>query len=135
MNSHRNAKHKGTEVERELVSLFWENGWSAVRVAGSGSMKFPSPDVLAGKPGGRIVVIECKLVNKSDKKYFTKKEIEELNHFAKIFNAEPWVYIKFGKEKLGFFITLEDLEEKNSSFLATLDLARNKGLLFEEFDK
>lgn len=43
-------KQKGTIAERELIHLFWKNNIPAVRVAGSGSMRYPSPDILAGTP-------------------------------------------------------------------------------------
>lgn len=42
-------KSKGINAEREIIHLFWSMpGWTACRVAGSGSMKYPSPDVIAG---------------------------------------------------------------------------------------
>ena len=43
----KNKKQKGSNAERELVEMFWEKGFSAVRVAGSGTSKFPCPDVVA----------------------------------------------------------------------------------------
>ena len=52
------VKHKGSNAERELVAMFWETGkWSALRIAGSGRMNFPSPDVLAGD-GSRVFAID-----------------------------------------------------------------------------
>ena len=123
-------KSAGSNVERDLVRKFWEKGWSSIRVAGSGSMRFPSPDIVAGRKD-RMVVIECKLT-KETKKYLTKKEIEDLYHFAEVFGAEAWIYVKF-KNNDSFFINPEDMEEKDASFLITLEQARNKGLLEDEF--
>ena len=41
-------KSKGINAERDLIHKFWGTGkWSAVRIAGSGSMKYPSADILA----------------------------------------------------------------------------------------
>ena len=40
-------KSKGINAERELIHKFWGVGWGAVRVAGSGSMRYPSSDILA----------------------------------------------------------------------------------------
>ena len=41
-------KSKGINAERSLIHKFWAHNWAAIRVAGSGSSKYPSPDVLAG---------------------------------------------------------------------------------------
>ncbi len=123
-----NRKNKGISGERELVHQFWEFGWPCVRVAGSGSSRYPSPDILTGH-GGRMLAIECKVIN-SEKKYFTKEQIEALKEFAREFGAEPYVSVKFGKT--WYFFSLDDLEEKNNSYLATLGMARMKGMLIKE---
>ncbi|MBW2967284.1 Holliday junction resolvase, partial [Candidatus Woesearchaeota archaeon] len=36
-----NRKAKGLSAERELIHMFWKNGWSALRVAASGAIKYP----------------------------------------------------------------------------------------------
>ena len=77
-----NRKAKGTKGERELVKMFNEAGWAAIRIAGSGSSQYPSPDLLAGNAIRRLA-IECK-VTKENKKYFQKSEIEQLDFFLKI---------------------------------------------------
>ena len=41
-------KSKGSKAERDLMHLFWENGFAAMRAAGSGSTQHPSADVVAG---------------------------------------------------------------------------------------
>ena len=57
-------KSKGINAERDLIHKFWNvEGWSAVRVAGSGSMKYPSADVLATNKLRRLA-IECKTSKK-----------------------------------------------------------------------
>jgi len=71
-----NKKAKGTNAERDLIHLFWKNGWAAMRTAGSGSMKYPLPDVLAGN-SVRKIAVECKVTSGS-RQYLTKKEISEL---------------------------------------------------------
>lgn len=124
-----NTKAKGTGAERELVRLLWQNNWAAIRVAGSGSSRFPSPDILAGK-GKRKIAIESK-ITKTTRQYFSKKEIEELNEFSTIFGAEPWVGIKF-KNKNWKFLTLEDLKDTGAQFGVTSTTAELKGLTFEE---
>ncbi len=122
-------KSKGINAERELVHMFWGKGWACLRIAGSGSIKYPSPDLLVGNSLRRLAV-ECK-ITKDSKKYFEKNEIYSLKKFAEIFGAEPWVAIKFKGEDW-YFISLEDLTETNRCFMADVESAKNKGLLFEE---
>ena len=121
-------KSKGINAERELIALFWETEkWAAHRIAGSGSSRFPSPDVLAGN-GTRRLAIECK-ASKKPVKYLTKEEIQQLKIFAETFGAEPWIAVRFDK---WFFLNLEDLKETKKSYVIPLDIAQRKGLIFEE---
>jgi Holliday junction resolvase len=121
-------KSKGSAAERELIHRFWGAGWAAIRVAGSGSTQFPSPDILAGSETKKMA-IEVK-ATKDLKKYFPKQEINDLNYFAQKFGAEPWIVIKFDRENY-YFIKTSDLEETDASYTASIDLAKGKGLLFE----
>jgi Holliday junction resolvase len=122
-------KSKGTNAERNLIHWFNDNGWVAIRSAGSGSMQYPSPDILAGNNLRRIA-IECKSVN-DIKKYFTAKEIDELVFFALKFGAEPWVAVRFDRINW-FFLTIEDLEKKDRSYFVDVRIAKGKGLSFEQ---
>ena len=122
-------KSKGINAERELVHMFWGKNWACLRIAGSGSIKYPSPDLLAGNKS-RILAIECK-ATKDSKKYFEKNNIYALEKFAAIFGAEPWVAIRF-KGYDWFFISLEDMTETSKCFVVDVGAAKNKGLLFEE---
>ena len=122
-------KSKGINGERELVHLFWNKNWACLRIAGSGSNRYPSPDLLVGNKLRRLA-IECK-VTKDSKKYFEKKEIGALKKFADIFGAEPWIAIRF-KGYEWFFVSLEDMEETSKGFTINAVNAKNKGLLFEE---
>lgn len=122
-------KSKGINAERDLIHKFWAKGWAAIRVAGSGSSRYPSPDLLAGN-NLRKLAIECKAC-KEKSRYFTKDEVRALKEFAKIFGAESWVGIKF--DKIGwYFLTLEDMKETENSYLVSYDIAKNKGLSFDE---
>jgi holliday junction resolvase Hjr len=125
-----NRKAKGSKGERELVKFFNDNNWCAIRAAGSGSSRFPSPDVLAGN-AIRRVAIECK-VTKDSNKYFLKSEIEQLRFFSRQFGCESWVSVKFPKEPW-YFLMLEDLEEKGASFAISVNIAKRRGLTPEEF--
>ena len=123
-----NTKAKGTGAERELVHLFWASSWAAVRIAGSGSMKYPSPDVLASNKR-RKLGIECK-ITKGNYRYLAKDEIKELQTFCSLFGAEPWVGVKF--KASWYFLSLDDIRETQKNFVISHDLAKQKGLNFNE---
>ena len=81
-----NTKAKGSSAERELVHLFWRTeSWACFRAAGSGSTKYPCPDLIAGN-NLRKLAIEVKNPGK-DYKHLTKEQIEELQQFATTFGA------------------------------------------------
>ena len=122
-------KSKGINAERELVHMFWARDWASLRIAGSGSSRYPSPDLLVGNKLRRLA-IECK-VTKETSKYFAGESIEALRTFADVFGAEPWVAVKF-KGHEWYFVSLEDLKETDNGFSLNVDNAKNKGLLFEE---
>ncbi|MBW2981927.1 Holliday junction resolvase [Candidatus Woesearchaeota archaeon] len=122
-------KSIGINAERELIHLFWSNGWSAVRVAGSGSSHYPSCDIIASN-AVRKLAIESK-VTKDKGKYFSKEEIGQLREFSEKFGAESWIGIKF-KNLNWFFISLEDLEIVGKNYVVSVELAKNKGLLFNQ---
>jgi holliday junction resolvase Hjr len=124
-----NTKSKGTQFERELIKLFCTNNWFAIRAAGSGSSRYPSPDILAGNCS-RKLAIECKRI-KGRNLYLPKKEINQLREFSSGFGAEAWLAVHFGK-KDPVFLMLEDLKETAKGYGVSVDLARTKGLLFEE---
>ncbi|MBI2102828.1 Holliday junction resolvase [Candidatus Woesearchaeota archaeon] len=124
-----NRKAKGTRGERELIKIFNESGWSAIRAAGSGSSRYPSPDILAGN-AVRRVAIECK-VTKDQKKYLYAEDVEQLQTFAQRFGAESWVGIRFPGEEW-YFLMLEDLEKTGNCWAASLELAKRRGLTATE---
>ena len=101
--SFASRKRKGIQAERELLTLLWASGWAAVRVAGSGSSRFPSPDIVASN-GVKVLALECKVV-KTNTKFFPLKEIQELLEFSKRFKAEPWIAVKHFKQ--WFFVRVE----------------------------
>jgi len=125
-------KSVGTKGERDILKMFWDNGWAAVRTPGSGSARFPSPDIIAGKKDRRMV-IEAK-ITKENKKYFEEKEIRELKYFGNLFGAEIWVAVRFKGENW-FFINIEDLIFSGKSYSIDKENAKMKGLLFEEIIK
>ncbi|MBI2133222.1 Holliday junction resolvase [Candidatus Woesearchaeota archaeon] len=123
-----NRKAKGINAERELTHLFWERGWFPIRVAGSGSSKYPCPDIVAGN-GIRRLAIECKS-SSDEKRYITKDQIDDLAAFARMFNAEPWVGFRHNAD--WFFLALDELKDSGKSLMVSFDIARNKGLSINE---
>ena len=100
------SKGKGTRAERELIHMFYDEGWGTLRSAGSGSTPLPSPDIIVSN-SKNIFAIECKSVN-SKRKYFPPEEISQLKTFSEKFGAIPLIAIRF--DRLGwFFVNLENL--------------------------
>ena len=130
------TKAKGSNAERELLHQFWEHGIACMRAAGSGSTKHPCPDLIAGTPT-RKLAIECKATG-GNKQYLERGQIEELKTFCQTFGAEAWIAVRFDhyskKDALGwYFLTLEDLKEtEGNNYVISIELAKLKGLRFEE---
>ncbi len=123
-------KSKGLNAERDLLRSFWANGWAAVRVAGSGSSHYPSPDLLVGKEGRRLA-IECK-ITKDTKKYLSLEEIEQLKYFCALFGAEMWVAIKFPGIQWHLILP-EDMHHTPKNVSINLEEIQKKGISFDEF--
>jgi len=101
---------KGAGFERDLVDLFWENGWSAARVAGSGSVSHPVPDVFAIKDG-RVVVVECKTT--SGDRLSLKKAVKGLKKFQDISGGEAYIAVKFNRVEPRFY-TLDSFKDRGN---------------------
>lgn len=125
-------KSKGINAERELVHAFWNKGFACVRIAGSGSSKYPSADLVVGNKYKKFV-IECKSTKKN-KKYFSKEEINQFKEFANKFGAKPLIAIKF-KKKGWFFVLIEDLEESGKNLCISDGRASNIGRHIEDLTK
>jgi len=124
------SKPKGIRGERELLHQFWNTGtWAALRAPASGSMRFPSPDLLVGNHS-RTLAIECK-VTASSSQYFTHQEIEELIEFSRLFGAEPWVWVKFLR-KGSYFVSVHDLKKTSKHYMTSLSTCEQLGLGFDE---
>lgn len=124
-----NTKSKGSNAERELVHMFWKNNWACVRAAGSGSMKYDCPDLLAGNHNKKIS-IECK-ATKFNNQYFTKDEIFALRSFSHLFGSKAYVAIKFNNHEW-VFLKANDLKETEKSFAVSKNFAKEKGFNFEK---
>ena len=125
-------KDKGSNAERELLHIFWSKGWACLRSAGSGSMKYPGPDLLVGNKLRRLA-IECK-VTKEKKKYLDTYDIKQLREFCDIFGAEPWFAVKFSRMNW-LFLSLEDIEKTEKGYVIDSKVAERRGLLIDELIK
>lgn len=126
-------KEKGSNAERELIHTFWATKqWTAIRVAGSGSMRYPAPDILASCNGMHLA-IECK-ATKADYQYLEKREVKELVEFAKTAGARPLVAVRFDR-KQWYFLNPDDLPATEKNYAITPELAELRGMTFEEITK
>ena len=122
-------KSKGSNAERELLHMFWSKGWATIRSAGSGSMKYPGPDLLVGNLVRRMS-IECKS-SKTDKIYLSEYDVNQLKEFSKVFDARPWFAAKFFRKEW-LFVGIEDLQKTPTGYVIDLKNAELKGMSFEE---
>ena len=127
-------KSKGSNAERELLHMFWAKGWAAIRSAGSGSMKYPGPDLIVGsKEKNRRMAIECKS-SKGTKIYLSEYDINQLKDFSHAFDATPYFAVKFSR-KDWLFISIEDLEKTKTGYVIGINTAERRGLLIDEVIK
>ena len=124
-----NAKAKGSNAERELIHMFWGNKWAALRVAGSGSMAYPCPDIIASN-ATRTLAIECKSSGDLNR-HLQKGQVDDLVSFAKMFGAEPWIGARFNDMKWAFF-SPDDLKKTGTGFSVSVRMVKEKGLTFEQ---
>lgn len=120
-------KEKGANVERELLKMFVNNNYMAIRAAGSGILPEPSCDLIAGKKRKKFC-IEVKSCKK-DKKYLDKKQIENFLIFSQIFGLKPLLAIRFNREGW-FFLNPRYLEKTKKGLAISLNRARKKGKRF-----
>lgn len=129
LNLNMGNKSKGSNAERELLHMFWGKGLACLRSAGSGSMKYPGPDLLVGNLTRRMS-IECK-TTKTNKVYLTEHDLRQLKEFSSIFDARPWFAVKFFR-KDWLFVSIEDLEKTPTGYVIDSKIAKLRGLSFEE---
>jgi Holliday junction resolvase len=122
-------KEKGANAERELLKRFVEEGWMAIRVAGSGILPDPSCDLLAGRKSKKYC-IEVKSI-KTNKKYLDRKQIESFMLFSEIFGLKPILALRFNREGW-FFLHPRHLKKSGTNFSTDLETARKKGKRFAQ---
>ena len=125
-------KAKGSKAERELLHMFWAKGFACIRSAGSGSMKYPGPDLLVGDKLRRMA-IECKSSKKS-KIYLDNHDVEQLKQFSDVFDARPFFAVRFSRMNW-LFLSLEDIEKTENGYVIDAKVAERRGLLIDEIIK
>jgi len=122
---------KGSRFERELVHMFWEKGFAAIRTPASGSIRHPVPDVIAGN-GQKYLAIEVKARSKLPV-YISEKDINELIEFSRIFGAEPFIGVRISK--MGWkFLKIEHLKRTKMGYKIDEEVY-DLGLKFEDIIK
>ncbi len=126
-----NNKAKGSNAERELLKLFTEHGWRAVRVAGSGVNDDSPCDMLAAKSGFRACAIEAKS-SKKNIIYITKDQINDFVLFSTIMGLKPVIAVRFTYEGWSF-IEPQFLKDTGKYWGVSRELAKEKGHRFSQF--
>lgn len=124
-------KAKGSKAERELVKIFTENGWRAVRVAGSGVGEDSPCDILAGKLGKRGYTIEAKSSKKSTI-YISRQQIEDFILFSSVLGLTPVIAVRFNREGW-LFLKPEQLKDTGKYWAVSLNYAKESALRFSQF--
>jgi len=124
-------KAKGSRVERELIKLFTENSWRAVRVAGSGIGEDSPCDLIAAKLNKKAHAIEVKSSKKSIV-YITKQQIEDFILFSNIIGLKPILALRFNREGW-LFLDPKNLKDTGKYWSVSLKTAKEKGKRFAQF--
>ncbi len=123
-------KAKGSNAERELLLMFFKEGYGVSRVAGSGSSQLPTPDIIACKKG-KCIAIECK--TKSGKYLNIRPEqVEELRTWEGLAEFPAYVAWRLGKDKW-YFISHKDLNKTKKAYSIKKEEIMEKGLDFHGF--
>ena len=124
-------KSKGSNAERELVKILTQQGWRAVRVAGSGVGEDSPCDIIAAKIGKRGFTIEAKSSKKSTI-YITKQQIEDFILFSSIIGLQPVLAARFNRQGW-LFLSPQELKDTGKYFSLKLGTALSKGKRFSQF--
>lgn len=124
-------KAKGSKAERELVRMFTENSWRAVRVAGSGVNDDSPCDLIVGKAGRRGYTIEAKSSKKSSI-YISKQQIEDFLLFSHMIGLSPVIAVRFNYEGW-IFLNPQQLRDSGKFWVVDLKAAKENGKRFSQF--
>lgn len=124
-------KSKGSNAERELVKKFTENGWRALRVAGSGVNDDSPCDMIAAKAGKKAYTVEAKS-SKQTRIYITKAQISDFMTFSKILGLTPVLAIRFNRQGW-LFLDPKFLGDTGKYWVVSLKNAQENGKRFSQY--
>ncbi|MBI2452489.1 hypothetical protein HYV50_05465 [Candidatus Pacearchaeota archaeon] len=124
-------KSKGSKTERELVKIFTEHGWRAVRVAGSGILEESPCDLITGKLGRKGFTVEVKS-SKKNSIYISKSQINDFVLFSNIMGLKPVIAARFN-HKGWFFLEPKFLKDSGKLLVLSIETAENQGKRFSQF--
>lgn len=124
-------KAKGSKAERELLNIFTESGWRALRVAGSGVNDNSPCDLIAAKVGLKGYTIEAKSSKKAQI-YISKEQIEDFLLFSSILGLTPVIALRFNYEGW-IFLSPGQLDDTGKYWVARLKKAKSEGKKFSQF--
>jgi len=125
-------KSRGCNYERQLVDLLHDAGFAAVRVAGSGAMPLPCPDIVACRRG-RILAIECKTTRKNQV-YISHDQMDDLNQYSRVAGARPFVAVRFPHQQWSFFPPSAIPKTNGSVYVVSRQLVATSGLTLADLD-
>ena len=107
---------KGARAERELLHIFYDNGWSVIRSSGSG-VNALSPDVIFLKDR-EALCIECKAWEKGSLS-LDPEQFEKLIEWER--NTSFPTYVAWRMNGKGwFFIRLDEFRRAEKNFTVTM---------------
>ncbi len=125
-------KKKGSNAERELLLMFFNSGFAAARVAGSGSSSLPTPDIIVIKEN-KGYAIECK--TKSGEYLNIKEEqIKELETWEKLSGNKAYVAWRLTKNEW-YFLHYKEMKKTKKAFSIKKEEIKEKGQIFNDFIK
>ena len=124
-------KAKGSRTERELIKLFTQQGWRAVRVAGSGVHDDSPCDLIVGKANRKGYTIEAKSSKKTTI-YIKKDQLNDFILFTHMIGLKPVIALRYNHQGW-IFLEPKYLKETPKAFGIKLEDALKQGLRFSQF--
>tara|TARA_Y100000310_G_C20347538_1_gene652706 strand:- start:248 stop:730 length:483 start_codon:yes stop_codon:yes gene_type:complete len=124
-------KAKGSRTERELIKLFTEHSWRAVRVAGSGVNDDSPCDLIVGKAQRKGYTIEAKSSKKTTI-YITNEQMHDFVMFSHMIGLKPVIAVRFNYEGW-LFLEPKHLKSTEKNWAVSIKLAKQKGKKFGQF--
>lgn len=125
-------KKKGSNAERELLLMFFKEGFATARVAGSGSSTLPTPDIIAIKKN-KGFAIECK-TKAGEYLNIREEQIKELETWEKLSGHLSFVAWRLTGKKW-YFLHYSKMNRTKKAFSIKKEEIIQNGITFEDFIK